>query len=187
MKCWERNQGKVGPDQYAAVEDFCSVFMKNMDRLYLLSLLLTGDHEKAEQTFVAGLEDSVEANTVFRHWAHSWAKRAIIQNAIRALQPRPGCTIAPSPVSARLQNSQLAKLDDFPFSRVLALEDFERFIFVMSVLERYSDHECALLLGCSLQEIQNARGQALQHIAAPIRSGSLATEERARKGHVAVH
>jgi hypothetical protein len=35
---------------------------------------------------------------------------------------------------------------------------------VMSVLERYSDHECALLLDCLLQDIHVARSQALQQI-----------------------
>jgi hypothetical protein len=35
---------------------------------------------------------------------------------------------------------------------------------VMSVLERYSDHECALLLDCLVQDIHGARSQALQQI-----------------------
>ena len=44
MKCWEKNHsGRIGEDQYSRAEDFCSVFTKNMDRVYLLSLLLTGD------------------------------------------------------------------------------------------------------------------------------------------------
>jgi DNA-directed RNA polymerase specialized sigma24 family protein len=47
---------------------------------------------------------------------------------------------------------------------VLVLKDFERFVFVMSVLERYSDHESALLVGCSIQEIRDARRLAIQHI-----------------------
>lgn len=32
---------------------------------------------------------------------------------------------------------------------MLELEDFERLVFVMSVLERYSDQDCSVLLGCS--------------------------------------
>ena len=40
--------------EYATAQDFCQIFDKDMSGLYLLSLLLTGDHEKAEQCFVAG-------------------------------------------------------------------------------------------------------------------------------------
>jgi DNA-directed RNA polymerase specialized sigma24 family protein len=46
----------------------------------------------------------------------------------------------------------------------LALEDFERFVFVMSVLEHYSEHECALLLEWSVSEIQKASTGALEKL-----------------------
>ena len=59
--------------------------------LYRLSFQLTGDHDKAEQCFVAGRDDCVKAATrVFKEWARSWTKRTVIQNAIRELKPRPG-------------------------------------------------------------------------------------------------
>jgi hypothetical protein len=35
----------------------------------------------------------------------------------------------------------------------------------MSVLENYSHHECALLLGCSVLEIRQARLHALEELA----------------------
>jgi len=75
-------------NEYATRENFCRVFTEDLNGLYQLSYLLTGDDEKAQQCFVAGLEDSVKANNVFKDWAHSWAKRAIIKNAIRALRPQ---------------------------------------------------------------------------------------------------
>ena len=34
-------------------------------------------------------------------------------------------------------------------SAILELAHLERFVFVMSVLERYSDHDCSILLGCA--------------------------------------
>jgi hypothetical protein len=46
---------------------------------------------------------------------------------------------------------------------VLTLKDFERFVFVMSILERYPERECSLLLGCSEGEIRNTRSLALEH------------------------
>jgi len=53
----------------------------------------------------------------------------------------------------------------FDLETVLGLGDFERFVFVMSVLENYSHHECALLLGCSVFEIRQARLRALEELA----------------------
>jgi len=45
------------------------------------------------------------------------------------------------------------------------LQNFERFVFVLCVLERYRDHECALLLGCSASEVREARTQAIEELA----------------------
>jgi hypothetical protein len=36
---------------------------------------------------------------------------------------------------------------------------------VLCVLERYREHECALLLGCSASEVREARSQAIQELA----------------------
>ena len=54
------------PLSYASRDDFRRVFDEDMNSLYLLSFLLTADHEKAEQCFVSGLEDAVEGNPVFK-------------------------------------------------------------------------------------------------------------------------
>jgi DNA-directed RNA polymerase specialized sigma24 family protein len=47
----------------------------------------------------------------------------------------------------------------------LRLADFDRFVFVMSVLEHYSEHDCALLLGCPPREIREGRTRALKELA----------------------
>lgn len=39
---------------------------------------------------MAGLEDSIHGNPVFKESAHSWSKRTIIKNAIRMISPAPG-------------------------------------------------------------------------------------------------
>lgn len=165
MCCPQKND--VGVDkanQYATSEDFCRVFTEDLDSLYQLSFVMTGNHEKAEQCFVAGLEDCIQAHHVPREWARSWAKRTIIHNAIRALQLHPDHA---DPATVVPGNGKLSNPGDghFETDSVLALEDFERFIFVMSVLERYSEQECELVLGCSLWKIRNARIRALERIA----------------------
>ena len=164
---WLGQIRKGSVNEYATREDFCRVFTENLDGLYRLSYLLTGDDEKAQQCFVAGFEHSVEANKVFKEWARSWAKRAIIKNAIRALQPQPaeaGSSLADGGVSEK-NKLRIIRDGHLEIDSVLALEDFDRVVFVMTVLERYSDHESALLIGCSVEEIQGARICALEEIA----------------------
>src|ERR1700721_3575477 len=62
--------------------------LENNNPLLLLSFLLTGDRDLAEKCFVGGLRMSSEGNPVFKEWAHSWARRTIILNAIRMIRPR---------------------------------------------------------------------------------------------------
>ena len=49
------------------------------------------------------------------------------------------------------------------FSAILALPDFERFVYVLSVLEGCTDQECATLLCVSPEQIEETRLCALQH------------------------
>ncbi len=153
---------------YASAEDFRRVFSDERNELHRLSFLLTGDHETAEQCFVAGLEDSVNTNRVYEEWALTWAKRTIIQIAIRVLKPRPPQhAMSSTPEHAAETGVSLPSISDRYLARrsALALEDFERFVFVITVLEGYSEYQCALLLYASLQDVHNARIRATEHIA----------------------
>jgi hypothetical protein len=146
---------------YASSHDFHRIFDEEKDGLYKLSFLLTADHEKAQQCFVSGLEDSVKENSVFKEWARSWARRAIIQCALRTINPRPTTENAPS----SLIGTGTAPAREHPeIAAVLELAPFDRFVFVMSVLEHYSEHECAILLGSSRREVVAARNRASQQI-----------------------
>jgi hypothetical protein len=146
-----------------------------MESMHLLSFLLTADEAKAEECFVSGLEDCVKGTYVFRDWAQSWARRTIIQNAIRMLAPRKKhSTVADVPSDA-VRCSFGRKQDiDYAIARILRLEHFERFVFVMSVLERYSDQGCSVLLGCSRQDVGETRMRALLNLAEPDRLRTVA-------------
>jgi hypothetical protein len=166
MREQARNQIRRNePNLYATREDFIKVFHEDMNGLYQLSFLLTGDHEKAEKCLVAGIEDCVKENRVFREWARSWAKRIIVENAIRELKPRPSLPGSSPPVAVFAHSEQSSGSDGhFNLETVLGLGDFERFVFVMSVLENYSHHECALLLDCSIREIRQSRLHAIEEL-----------------------
>jgi hypothetical protein len=153
------------PTPYASSADFGQVFDEDMNSLYLLSFLLTADREKAEQCFVSGLEDAVEGNPVFKEWARSWARRAIIQNAVRIMHPRPVEGSGPSSsASVTSIRKTLPAEQPVEIAAVLGLEPFERFGYVMTVLERYSDQDSSLLLGCTRGDVLTARTRALQQI-----------------------
>ena len=164
-----RRRSPISPETsqlYATSTEFCRVFRDDMDNMHLFSLLLTTDLTKAEECFVSGLEDCVKGSHVFRSWARSWARRTIIQNAVRMLALRTN----QSTVTAAPKETLNCTFGRTPEAHaaivgILGLEDFERFVFVMSVLEGYSDQDCSVLLGCSRQDVREARTRALQHIA----------------------
>jgi hypothetical protein len=153
-------------DLYASRGDFHTIFNEDLKQLYQLSFLLTRDYEWAERCLVRGLEDSVTGNRIFREWARSWAKRTIIQNAIRELKPRPNQSNFPPSGATFADIGQFSNGPSGPFElhAVLRLEDFERFVFVMSVLEHCSEHDCVLLLGCSVREFREARARAFEEL-----------------------
>jgi DNA-directed RNA polymerase specialized sigma24 family protein len=143
---------------YVLPADFCRLFEKEMDRLYTLAYLLTLDDSAAEVCFVQGLEDATSSNRVFKEWADSWARRMIVQNAIQIVQPRQGDSGSPGGKSSGAMTSPVIEA-------ISGLPAFERFVFVMSVLEHYSDQDCSLLLDCSRGDVIAARTRALQQMA----------------------
>ena len=148
------------PSPYTTRGDFCRIFEKEMNRLYLLSFLLTADESIAEQCFVGGLHTAQEGNPVFKEWAEAWARRMIILNAIRMIRPR--LTAETTEPFGRLARSAAGERAEI--AEIVKLPAFERFVFVMSVLENYSDHECALYLVCTRAEIRAARTRALEQM-----------------------
>jgi hypothetical protein len=140
---------------YAMPADFCRMFADDVDHLYTLAWLLTADRHKAEQCLVAGLEDCLQANAVFREWAHSWAKRTVVKNAIRIISP------------SRNQTKTAAGIPepDTQADAITSLKPFDRFVYVLSVLEKYSDRECSMLLERAVEKVVHARIRALQVVA----------------------
>jgi hypothetical protein len=158
-----------GTDGYSVQDDFCKVFNDHIEHLYTLAFLLTADHSKAEQCVVGALEECLEGAAIFKDWLLSWSKRAIIKNAIHI--------VSPSASEARVDsvNGTIGALiqqpDRYPVGQVIAraitaLHPFDRFVYVLSLLKRYSDRDCSLLLDSSVAEIVRARERSLQHVAA---------------------
>jgi len=138
---------------YATSKDFCRIFIEDMGRLYLLARLLTGDHNLAEKCFEGAFHDCLQMDSIFKEFAQPWSRRAIIKQAIRKAKPE----------ISRANESDEAQVND-PFAAIVRLETFERFVFVISILERYSDHECSSLLDSTTADVIRARVSALRHL-----------------------
>jgi hypothetical protein len=144
---------------YPTVTDFFKTFNEEMHSLYLLAFLLTADHDKAEQCLVSAMGECEEGIGVFMDWARSWARSAVLKRAIQMIMPAPEHADYVSLISLE-RPATLAGTN--PFAAILLLDPFERFVFVMSILEEQSDEECAILLRCSRRDVMMARVLALK-------------------------
>src|ERR1700751_350637 len=133
-----------GATPYAAAADFGEVFTEEMHSLDLLSFLLTADKDKAEQCFIGGLGECLDGIGAFMEWARLWARRAIIRQAIRMIGPAPENTDHWPLIS--VQKTAVASPHKNLLAAIVSLSAFERFVFVMSILERLSDGDCLSLL-----------------------------------------
>jgi DNA-directed RNA polymerase specialized sigma24 family protein len=103
---------------------------------------------------------AAEKGSVFKDSATSWSRRIIIRNAIRITSPSPSVE-RPHLVG---NHSDLKIRSGASLEGVQALPPFDRFVFVMSLLEGYSDRECSVLLSCAMSDILRARIRAMQQL-----------------------
>ena len=161
---------------YTTSADFCRIFAEETGGLFLLSYLLTADVAKAEQCFAAGIGDCVDGNAVFKEWARSWARRAIIRNAIRAMNPAQD-QAGPRVLDFHTVRPEGVRLAS-ELEAVLKLSAIERFAFVMLALEGFSYQDASLLLGCSRQVVVSAHQRALNKLGKSSQAALLHEHER---------
>jgi hypothetical protein len=147
---------------YATAADLFKTFTEEMHSLYLLSLLLTADNDKAEQCFVSAMGECLEEIGAFMEWTRSRARRAILKYAIRMIMPVPAHADSLSSIGLK---PPATSAGNNPLAAVLVLDPFERFVFVISVLEGRSEQDCAILLRSSRRDIMIARVLALKRLA----------------------
>ena len=133
-----------GATPYAAAADFGEVFTEEMHSLYLLSFLLTADKDKAEQCFIGAMGECLEGMGAFMEWARLWARRAIIRQATRMMKPAP--EKADQLPLVRVKKTADASPNNNLLAAIISLCAFDRFVFLMSILERLSDGDCLSLL-----------------------------------------
>jgi len=147
---------------YATCTDCWNILTDEMHSLYLLSFLLTADLDKAKQCFLSGMGECEEEIGVFVAWAQAGARRTLLKRAIRMIMPAPERA---DDFSFALLKGSAASGKTNLFDAIVALNAFERFVYVMSVLERQSDDDCSALLKCSRRDVIIARELALERLA----------------------
>jgi hypothetical protein len=143
---------------YPGVIDFFKTFHEELYSLYLLSFLLTADHDKAQQCLVTAVGEPVDGIGVFMDSARSWTRSAVVRCAIQMIMPVPEHADRITIISLE---RPATPPDNNPFAAILLLDAFERFVFVLSILEGQSEEECAILLRCSRRDVTLARVLAL--------------------------
>lgn len=140
-------------ESYAAVHEFCTHFVMQLKSFYQLAFLLTGSSEGAQQAILGALDDCKSAR-VFKPWIGSWTRLAVIERALK--------------VETDFATKNFDEEGTAEQRAILRLGRFERFVFTLSVLEKYSVRDCAILLRMSKREISEARTRAIQAVSAAL-------------------
>jgi len=146
---------------YASRADFCELLERNLKPLYLLAFLLTASHKDAERCFSMTAEECLGEQAVFKEWAQSWIKRSLIKNVIGVVSPASSRRCERRDFWSVGQNE--AERND-EINALTRLPRLERFVFVISILERYSDWECSVLLGCSIKKVAQSRMRGVRRL-----------------------
>jgi DNA-directed RNA polymerase specialized sigma24 family protein len=155
-------------DTYATTDDFQKLFAREMSNLFRLSLRLTADAAKAESCLILAMRECFANNNVSKEWALIWARRTVIRNAIRLVletenaMPNDICSKAGPDSHLHPSEYRIEALRDS--LAVLELPDFDRLVFVICALERYSILDCALLLKRSPKDVNDARVRAINQV-----------------------
>jgi hypothetical protein len=80
---------------------------------------------------------------------------------VRVVNPRP---IEEGDPSTSNGSCNLWAVEQEEMAAILELRPFERFVYVISVLERYSDQDCSVLLECARRDVVAARIRAFQQL-----------------------
>jgi hypothetical protein len=153
--------------EYATAEDIQRLFASDMTDLFRLAFLLTADAENAERCIILTIHECLSNDAVFKEWVPVWTRNTIIQNAIGIVTgvreySRDEARFR-KPSIHGVRRSAVDTSDDSV--GLLELSDFDRIVYVICVIERYSTRDCALFLGRSRQEVHAAQKRALAQIA----------------------
>jgi hypothetical protein len=154
--------------EYASTEEFASAFECERAGLQKLALFLTSNRDAANQCLILAFRECIASGSVSKGWMISWTRRVVIRTAINlVMSPRSQSFVG---TDRYADCGVIAFSPDVPLGAIaepesiLDLSEFERFVLVICVVEHYSIHDCALLLGRSPRDIDEARQRVGNHV-----------------------
>ena len=135
--------------------------------LYWLAYLLTGDRAPSGDLALEALDAENQASRFFSNWMLGWSRRVVISKALAAVGAELGASVrrtglrrvrrtVPLP-----RNWQIApETTKLQLERaLLAIDLFPRCALVLSIFERLSPDDTAVLLGCDIEAVR--KGQVI--------------------------
>lgn len=153
---------------YATLEDFKELFAATQTELLCLSLHLTADAEDAEVCLIRALKDCMTGFPVPKERMHIRARQMVVWNSVRLVlgseNTPPDDSLGDAVPYVHLETGELQAEELRESTAILDLPTFDRLVFVITVLERYSIRDCALLLRSTPKKVRDARLHALNHV-----------------------
>jgi DNA-directed RNA polymerase specialized sigma24 family protein len=161
-------------------ESLHEIFEEHRAELYWLAFLLTGNRELGVEAFSRAVNFEDSANPVFRGFMAAWARKLVIAEALAQIGPELGESRLRSEARDASQPDRLPSRDRMSADRVtrpefehavLALDVFERCAMLLTVFERLSIPEVALLLNAGEELVKKAQVQGLIELTRNIAAG----------------
>jgi len=158
-------------DDHARLEECVRVFERERIGLQELALLLTGNADAVGHCLSRAFRDCISSSAVSKDWVLRWIRRLIIRNAINlVMNPGEDSLVEVSDDEAT-ESTAFPRVDSpratADSDSILNLPEFERLVYVICVLERYSMYDCALLLGRSLRDVNEVRQRVGDYFGQP--------------------
>jgi len=158
MKYSSLRASRAGQERYATAATFAALFRADVSGIFHLALLLTADPVSAEKCLIAALDDCVRKDSVFLEYAPAYARYAVIRQATKAR-----CDLHQQ--SPRGDTGETEILTDlYKSDPLLSLPRFERAVFILCLLECFSDKQASLLLRATPEVVRRARIQGLERV-----------------------
>ena len=146
--------------------------------LHWLAYLLTGSHDRSVRAFSKALDSEDYANRATSDFMLSWTRKLVIAAALDTIRPqlrqsalRTARSEDPDPATlAALRPAGQMTTPEFERA-LLAIDLFPRCALLLTVFEKLSLDDAALLLNADKTQVRKAQGQGLLELVGAVAGG----------------
>jgi hypothetical protein len=156
--------------EHVTVDEIRAAFAKDLDGLFQLAFLLTGDVDRAAYCIEITVRACMHSQWMLKDQLAGCVRNTVIRNGIRIVDEFDGDRIGEvrprRSAASGLQIGRASFPESVDLRGILELSDFDRLVYVLCVLEHVSMLDCAMFLGTTRQEVRDAQARAEAHITA---------------------